>query len=57
MSVAGYQLYGTMLAWDVSKRWELFGRIDNLADKEYETFIGFPGPGRTYRIGVRRNIR
>jgi outer membrane cobalamin receptor len=52
-SVAGYQLFGAAAAYTIAERWEAHARIDNLADKEYETFIGFPGPERSYRIGLR----
>ncbi|HSD29762.1 MAG TPA: TonB-dependent receptor, partial [Vicinamibacteria bacterium] len=27
-------------------------RVDNLTDRSYETFIGFPGPGRSFRAGL-----
>jgi len=49
----GYQLYGTAVNVDLVKGWALHARIDNLADKEYEPYIGFPGPGRSFRIGAR----
>ena len=31
--------------------------VDNLADKEYQPFIGFPGPDRSFRVGVRFRTR
>jgi len=49
----GYQLFGTAVSVKVAPRWEVHARIDNLADKEYEPFIGFPGPDRSFRVGVR----
>jgi outer membrane cobalamin receptor len=49
----GYQLYGSAVSVEVAPGWELHARIDNLADKEYEPFIGFPGPDRSYRVGLR----
>ena len=27
-------------------------RLDNLADRAYETLIGFPGPGRSFWVGL-----
>jgi outer membrane cobalamin receptor len=27
--------------------------LDNLTDEEYETQIGFPGAGRSLRLGIR----
>jgi outer membrane cobalamin receptor len=35
------------------KRWELRLRVDNLLDREHETLIGFPGPERSLRAGLR----
>ena len=51
---AGYQLYGTSVTVEVAQGWDLHARVDNLVDKDYEPFVGFPGPDRSYRIGVRR---
>lgn len=52
-SMAGYQLYGTSASYKLSDRFELQARVDNLTDKNYQTHIGFDGPGRSYRIGLR----
>ncbi len=52
-SVAGYGLLGLTGTWRLSGPWEVEGRIDNLAGKQYETLIGFPGPGRAFRLGLR----
>jgi outer membrane cobalamin receptor len=38
----------------VANGWQLHGRVDNLADKEYQPFIGFPGRERSFLLGVRR---
>ena len=52
-TVAGYGLVGLAGRWRVKGPWELRGRIDNLADKRYQTLIGFPGAGRSFRVGLR----
>lgn len=52
--VAGYQLYGTAVSYTLGSAWELRARADNLADKDYQTFIGFPGAGRSFLVGLRR---
>jgi len=49
----GYQLYGTTVTVEVGQNWDVHARVDNLADKEYEPFIGFPGPDRGFRVGLR----
>jgi outer membrane receptor protein involved in Fe transport len=51
--LAGYQLFGTSASRKVGRRFEVHARVDNLADKDYQPRIGFPGPDRTYRFGLR----
>ncbi len=51
--VAGYGVVGLAGSWRFSDRWEVRGRIDNLSDRQYESLIGFPGPGRSARVGLR----
>jgi len=55
--VAGYGLLGTALFVRVTDHWRVDARVDNLLDKEYEVLIGFPGPGRSYRFGLRFQTR
>ena len=38
------------------KRRLLEGWIDNLSVQDYETLIGFPGPGRSVQVGVRYQV-
>lgn len=45
-------LLGTALRVDLGPRFRLTSRADNVLDEEYETAIGFPGPGRALRVGV-----
>jgi iron complex outermembrane receptor protein/vitamin B12 transporter len=60
-TVDAYELLGVGAAWrfavSSNKRWELKLRMDNLLDEEYETLIGFPGPGRSVRAGLRWSAR
>ena len=37
----------------LSRGFELFARVENLADRHYEEAFGFPAPGRTGVVGVR----
>lgn len=52
----GYALVGLAGSWQLARRWQLRGRIDNLMDRDYETFIGFPGASRGLRLGLRHRI-
>ena len=36
---------------------EVFARVLNLLDKDYEEVLGYPSPGRTAFIGVRLATR
>jgi vitamin B12 transporter len=51
-SVAGYQVIGAGGSWQLAERWQLRGRIDNLAGRRYQVLIGFPGAGRAVRLGL-----
>ena len=51
-AVDGYGLVGLAGSWRVRDRWTLRARLDNLTDRSYETLIGFPGPGRSFWVGV-----
>ena len=51
-TVDGYILFGSAVRWRPAAVWELSARVDNLADEEYETLIGFPGPGRAFRLSL-----
>ncbi len=50
--VDGYRLLGAAATWRPAARWRLTARADNLADEDYEVQIGFPGAGRSFRVGV-----
>lgn len=51
--IQGYGVVGLAGRWQFERRWAIHGRLDNVTDEEYETQIGFPGAGRSLRIGVR----
>ena len=57
MSVSSYTLVGLAGSWRFTRKLELFARVDNLGDTEYETLIGFPGPERAGRLGLRFRTR
>jgi outer membrane cobalamin receptor len=51
-TVDGFVVVGGGAAYRVGSRWTAEVRLDNLLDEEYETLIGFPGPGRTFRASI-----
>jgi len=50
---AGYNVWSTGASWQVLRRLELFGRIENLFDSNYEEVFGFPALGRGAMVGMR----
>jgi outer membrane cobalamin receptor len=51
-TVAGYAVVGFAGSWRVGDRFTIRARLDNLFDRDYETYIGFPGPGRSFWLGL-----
>ncbi len=56
-TAGGYRLLGFAGTWRATSRVALEVRLDNLAGESYETMIGFPGPGRSIRAGLRFKSR
>lgn len=48
-----YTLFNLAASYQLSKHIELFGRIDNLFDQEYEAVLGYGTPGRSAYIGIK----
>jgi vitamin B12 transporter len=51
--VPGHTLLGGAFSWRPASLWRIEARCDNLTDSRYETLIGFPGPRRSLRVGLR----
>ena len=49
----GYNVWNAGASWRVSRRIEVFGRIENLFDRQYEEVFGFPALGRGAMAGLR----
>lgn len=48
-----YHRIDWVLHWNPADHWHLQLSADNLLDEDYETSVGFPAPGRSFRFGVR----
>ncbi len=55
--VEGYAVWDAAATWRLSSRWEIRGRVDNLTNESYQSFIGFPEPGRSFWGGVQLSLR
>ena len=53
----GYALINLAATYNIAHGVSLYGRIDNLANKQYEEAYGFPALGREFRIGVKYTTR
>jgi vitamin B12 transporter len=41
------------VSYDITKNFQLFGRVENLLDKEYEEAKGFGTPGLSFFGGIK----
>ncbi len=49
----GYSVWNTGASWRLAGGIHIFGRIDNLFDRDYEEVLGFPALPRGAMVGVR----
>lgn len=52
-SVGGYSTTGVTATYEISKQVSTYTRIDNVFDRRYHEFLGFPNPGIYARVGVK----
>ncbi|WP_296542487.1 TonB-dependent receptor [Rhodoferax sp.] len=51
--LASYGLLNLSASTELAPNWTLLGRLDNLADKDYETVLGYATAGRTVYVGLK----
>ena len=51
--LGGYGLVNLAASTDLAPGWQLLARVDNLADKTYQTATGFATAGRTVYVGLK----
>ena len=51
--LGGYTLFDCRVEWKVQSALTLFGRIDNIGDRQYQTAYGYNSLGRTAYVGIR----
>ncbi|MCB1705024.1 MAG: TonB-dependent receptor [Halioglobus sp.] len=47
-----YHRVDWVLRWQLARAWQIQASVDNVLDENYETAVGFSGPGREFRLGV-----
>ncbi len=55
--VGGYANTALAVSYNPARDLTLFARIDNLLDREFHHFVGFPDPGLYARFGLRYRFR
>jgi vitamin B12 transporter len=55
--MAGYAFVDLWGSYRIDRRWQLFGRLGNVADREYETAAGYRAAPRSLFVGVRYDGR
>jgi vitamin B12 transporter len=53
----GYALLNLAASYRITRGVSVYGRIDNLADRQYSEVYGYPALGREFRIGVKYTTR
>jgi outer membrane cobalamin receptor len=51
--LSGYAAWSAGASWRLHRHLELFGRLTNLFDRDYEEVLGFPALGRSAMGGLR----
>jgi outer membrane cobalamin receptor len=49
----GYARFDLGVSYELRRGISMFGRVENMFDKQYQDVIGFPALGRDFRIGMR----
>ena len=53
----GYGRLDLAGSYNLGRGISFYGRIANLADKQYQDVLGYPALGREFRIGVKYTTR
>ncbi len=56
-SVGGYSTTNLVLGYDGLRRIGLFARVDNLFDRRFHEYLGFPNPGISCQVGMTYRLR
>src|SRR3546814_14786346 len=55
--LAGYWLVDLRASWPLTDAIDLYGRVENLFDEDYQTVATYGTPGRSATVGVRWAFR
>ena len=53
VEIGGYTLVNLAASYDITKNFQIFGRVDNLFDKDYVEVSGYGTPGLSFLGGIK----
>ena len=53
MTLPSYTVVNLAARYQVDKQWQLYGRVDNLFNEDYEQVLGYSGTERGVYVGAR----
>jgi vitamin B12 transporter len=56
-SVGGYSATNLIVGYDGLRRISIYAKVDNLFDRRFHEYLGFPNPGIACRVGVTYHLR
>ena len=56
LDAPGYMTVNLATSHDISRTFQVFGRLDNLLDRRYQTPVGFQAPGFGVFIGIKLKL-
>ncbi|MGD9943038.1 MAG: TonB-dependent receptor [Burkholderiaceae bacterium] len=55
--LGGYLFVDAWAGYELNRQWELFARLGNVSDRQYQTIYGYRAPPRSLFVGVRYATR
>jgi vitamin B12 transporter len=50
---SGFSVWNAGASWRIPRLGDVYGRVENLFDRQYEEALGFPANGRRATVGLR----
>jgi len=56
VTLDAYTRLDLAVTWEPKPTWRVFLAVDNFLNEDYQEFVGFPAPGITPRVGLRKTF-
>ena len=57
VTLKSYTLVNLGADYRINERWQVYGRVENLFDEQYEEVFSFLSPGRAVYAGLRATLQ